>query len=796
MRILLVDDDEIFCELLKANLVEQNYVVDVASDGIEGWDYIEAGNYDLIVLDVMLPKLDGISFCRKLRAKGLQVPVLLLTARGISDDKIVGLDAGADDYAVKSISLPELEARIRALLRRKVNTATPVLMWGDLQLDPSLCEVRYGEILLNLTAKEYGLLELFMQNSQKIHSQTSILSKLWSLEDEPPSPETVRALIKRLRQKLKPVGASDLIETVYGMGYRLNPVFQKAVPSKTNIPIPNSTNTLTETSTPTPNKNVQERLDASEENKLNLLNQIATLKHALQDDIIRAKSEAHKLIGSLSILNLSQASEIAQNIENFLQHQLQEAPLQLEFINNQIEALQGLVQSATQSNILNRHENQNIKPPKQPEAKVMVVDDDKLASRLVRTLLEPWGLQVTILNDTQRLWEELDAVIPDLLVLDVQMPDTNGIELCQIIRSNPRWAWLPILFLTGQRDAETIQNVFAAGGDDYVSKPVVAPELITRIFNRLERARLLREQAETDTLTGLPNRHRSSQDIDKFIHLASQYQQPFCLAVVTLDKLSQINRDYGHRLGDQMLRKLAYILRQELRSEDVVSRWNGAEFIIGMYGINRGEGTDWLAEVLELFQQIEFSTSDIDTYQNDNQNQIFSTFSAGVVQYPEDGKNIQSLYKQAVSVLEQAKKSECRVLSATWQPLKTHPLPVFDVILLHQDSEFARKMIGALEIRGYHSHWIQNGRRAQEMIVNNTSLYGKIILLEDNLPIINGLDLLKEFKRSKVTQRTKLLWLATQSTNVETALNLGCLDYINVPCNVSAFMHRLRQTFL
>lgn len=792
MRILLVDDDDIFSELLKANLVEQNYVVDIAEDGIEGWDYIEAGNYDLIVLDVMLPKLDGISFCRKLRAKGLQVPVLLLTARGISDDKIVGLDAGADDYAVKSISLPELEARIRALLRRKANTATPVLMWGDLQLDPSLCEVRYGDILLNLTAKEYGLLEVFMQNSQKIHSQTSILSKLWSLEDEPPSPETVRALIKRLRQKLKPVGASDLIETVYGMGYRLNPVFHKALPNKTNIPIATSNNTLAE-STPIQNNHVQEKLEVRREDwTLNLLDQITSLKRALQDNIARASEEAHKLIGSLSILNLSQAGEIAYNIDNILQPKLPLAPNQLEFINKQVEVLYTLVQSATQPNISkndNQSLNKNIKPPKQPEAKVMVVDDDKLASRLVRTLLEPWGLQVTILNDPQRLWEELEAVMPDLLVLDVQMPDTNGIELCQIIRNNPRWAWLPILFLTAQRDAETIQSVFAAGGDDYVSKPVVAPELITRIFNRLERARLLREQAETDTLTGLPNRQRSSQDIDKFIHLASQYQQPFSLAVVTLDKLSQINRDYGHRLGDQMLRKLAHVLHHELRSEDIVSRWNGAEFIVGMYGINRGEGTDWLAEVLESFRQIEFSISDIES----NQNKIYNTFSAGVVQYPEDGKNIQSLYKQAVSVLEQAKMPGCRVLSATWQPLKTHPLPVFDVLLLHRNSEFAHQIMGALEIRGYHAYWIQDGQRAQEAIINNPSLYGKIILLEDNLPIINGLDLLKEFKRSKVTQRTKLLWLATQTGDVEKALNLGCFDYINIPCKVSAFMHRLRQ---
>jgi diguanylate cyclase (GGDEF)-like protein len=708
MRILLVDDDKIFSELLKANLIEQNYIVDVAEDGIEGWDYVEIGNYDLIVLDVILPKLDGISFCRKLRAKGSQVPVILLTARGVSDDKIKGLDAGADDYAVKTISLPELEARIRALLRRQGTRATPVLIWGDLQLDPGKCEVRYGEILLNLTAKEYGLLELFMQNSQKIHSQTSILSKLWSLEDEPPSPETLRALIKRLRQKLKPVGADQLIETVYGMGYRLNPVFQKALPSKANNLTPSNT------------------------------------------------------------------SSTANNKEE---------------TTEQIEALNTLVKSASQIHTPNNSGSIKIKPPKQPEAKIIVVDDDKLASRLVQTFLEPWGLQVTVVNDPQKLWEELDAVIPDLLVLDVQMPDTDGIELCQIIRNNTRWAWLPIVFLTGQRDAETIQNVFAAGGDDYVSKPVVAPELVTRIFNRLERTRLLREQAEIDTLTGLPNRHRSSQDIDKFIHLASQYQQPFCLAVVTLDKLSQINIDYGHRLGDQMLRKLASILRQELRNEDIVSRWNGAEFIVGLYGLTRGEGTDWLAEVLELFQNIKFSTSEADT----NQDIINVSFSAGVVQYPEDGKNIQSLYKQAVSALEQAKISGCRVLSCTWQPLKTHPLPLVDVILIHRDSEFARRIKGALEIRGYHAHWIQDGEQALELIVNKPSLYGKMILIEDNLPAISGLNLLKEFKRSKITQRTRLLWLATQSSDVETALNLGCFDYINIPCSISAFMHRLRQ---
>ncbi len=234
MRILFVDDDEIFSGLLKSSLSDRHYIVDSATDGQEGWEFVEAYNYDLIVLDVMLPKLDGISFCRQLRAKGIQALILLLTARDTSNDKIMGLDAGADDYVVKSIPLPELEARIRALLRRKSTSLSALLEWGSLKLDPVKNEGTYSDIKLNLTVKEYSLLELLMRNNDKIHSQSSILNQIWSLEDEVPSGDTLRTLIKRLRQKLKVVGAIDLIETVYGLGYRLNPALQKVVSKRDN----------------------------------------------------------------------------------------------------------------------------------------------------------------------------------------------------------------------------------------------------------------------------------------------------------------------------------------------------------------------------------------------------------------------------------------------------------------------------------------------------------------------------------------------------------------------------------
>lgn len=225
MKILLVEDDDRISDALKEALTDQNYTVDVAIDGEKGWNFIEMGIYDLIVLDVMLPKLNGIQLCQRLRSYGFKMPVLMLTAKDTSTDKVMGLDAGADDYVVKPFDLPELSARIRALLRRGFSTLPPVLEWGKLRLDPNIFQVTYDEKELHLTPKEYGLLELFLRNSNRVLSRSVIIDHLWSFEEDPPSEETVKVHLKDLRKKLKMAGApANLIETVYGLGYRLRPI--------------------------------------------------------------------------------------------------------------------------------------------------------------------------------------------------------------------------------------------------------------------------------------------------------------------------------------------------------------------------------------------------------------------------------------------------------------------------------------------------------------------------------------------------------------------------------------------
>lgn len=277
----------------------------------------------------------------------------------------------------------------------------------------------------------------------------------------------------------------------------------------------------------------------------------------------------------------------------------------------------------------------------------MVVDDDPQILATLQSLLEPWGIKVTTLDESQRFWETLEATQPDLLILDIKMPQVSGIELCQVVRNDSRWGGLPILVLTAYTDADTVNQVFSVGADDFVSKPIIGPELVTRIINRLERIKLLRNLAETDPLTRVSNRYKSTQDLEKFLSKAQYHAQPLCLGILNLDRFKQINDRYGHGTGDAVLRRVGELLLRSLCGEDVVSPWGGDEFVIGMYAMTKHEGQQRLMEVLETLRLEEFTAPD--------HTKFGVTFSAGIAQYPEDGTELQSLYRSADAALYEAK---------------------------------------------------------------------------------------------------------------------------------------------
>lgn len=221
MQILIVEDELKIAHFLKRGLIEESYVVDIASDGEKAIEKFEINTYDFILLDIMIPRIDGVTVCRKVREKDSNIPILMLTARDAVEDKIAGLDAGADDYMTKPFSFAELSARIRALLRRGKKADPTVFSIDNLELNPATRTASRGGKLITLTTREYALLEYFMRNPNKILTKTEILEHVWDYNYDGLS-NIVETYVKYLRKKLQTSNLEkELIHTLRGSGYIL-----------------------------------------------------------------------------------------------------------------------------------------------------------------------------------------------------------------------------------------------------------------------------------------------------------------------------------------------------------------------------------------------------------------------------------------------------------------------------------------------------------------------------------------------------------------------------------------------
>jgi diguanylate cyclase (GGDEF)-like protein len=752
MRILVVDDDEILVEVLQRSLGSQHHIVDIAEDGQTGWDYVQSGEYELILLDVNLPGLDGVSLCAKMREEGYGTPILLMTAKNATQDRILGLDAGADDYLIKPLDLGELNARVRALSRRGEVIPSTVLDVNGLILDPSSCQVSYQHKPIKLTAKEYSLLEIFLRNPARVFSRSQILDKIWTFDD-PPLEESVKAHIKGLRKKLKQVGVVDWIENVYGIGYRLNPPTAEALENKQDTDqsvvasVEQEFNQKLEQMWLKYQDKMIERMQVLQTAIVNLHQ--AQLSPELHHN---AEKAAHKLAGVLGMFSRDTGTAIAREIETLLQeNQVLNLQQQEQFISlvNDLDSLLALnatikVETSSENakllfitldhkfsqelaelgkiqgldwqqvdnldqaktwlptnspymvaidadtvtnqqeylsliteltartpavptlvlsqndNLTNRLQvtragasgfvvkpttptlvwqtiNQLLQRHQSAIASILIVDDDVVFLAAVRSLLEPWGIRVTTLENPLNFWSVLQATNPDLLILDIEMPEINGIELCQALRSDPNWQELPILFLTARQDIKTIEQVFAIGGDDYISKPVVGAELIARINNRLDRSRLLRNLATQDPLTGLKNRPQSSREIEISLQQAQKSQQPFCLALLKMTELQQINLKYGHSIGDRVLMQWGKVIQAAFRGDEITAYWGNGDFIIGIPNLNQTLAQEHLIEVLTILRKQVFTSREGNRFQ--------VTFNCCVAEFPKQGNTLHSLYQ-------------------------------------------------------------------------------------------------------------------------------------------------------
>ena len=770
MRILIIEDDLQLLDIIKTSL-KHRYTVDGAIDGLQGFQLLSTHQYDLVLLDRSITGMDGLEFCRRIRQQGQQVLVMLMSIQSDTGERVAGLDAGADDYLVKPFALSELEARVRALLRRRMVTELPILTWGQLSIEPSRCHVTYDGKPITLTSKEYGILELMIRNQDRIYSQRALLDNLWPAESAARGEETVRTHMKRLRQKLKPVGAGDIIETIYGLGYRLNPALNMPAIETTDtmvdarfaaVELPAGGNLgLSNPSRPVEAVGIpQETLVTRfwEKQADQVLQRIQVLDHSVQalqrnpsDESLRSQiREAgqnilgvmgsvclpthlpalqalgawlpttplntpteiqilHKQLGLLvnmlegliqgqsteqrtidealklgstrdsgerlaelrilvvdtdrewvtqlmsagyrwgiQVVRVGEVEGIRQSIERacpdgIILHELmlhhnrsQMLPL-LEFIQQhcpliplwiitQDEIPEGMLADiARDRQLLSRYQGRGFYPRSLPldhliehmhlqmlqgttrsplpDAKILIVDDDQLMLSLLKGVLEPWGLNITTCSDPTQVMGLIDQDAPDLIVLDFEMPELNGIDLCEQLRQAELTATLPILFLTAYRDSDTIQNIFSAGADDYVSKPVITPEILTRIFNRLERSKRSRQQLEQDALTQCLTMLGTEERFHELSQQAINLRQPLSMAILGVDNLLPLTRTLGIEWGEQCLVKIAEILRAELPIEHRLERWNGSEFVVLLPGLIAASGQLILEQAVHQITQ-------------------------------------------------------------------------------------------------------------------------------------------------------------------------------------------------
>jgi DNA-binding response OmpR family regulator len=223
MRILVVEDEHRIAQSIKQGLEQETYAVDVCYDGQVGLDFATSEDYDIIVLDRMLPSVDGVEICKKLRTEGIHTPVLMLTAKGQVEDRVEGLDAGADDYLVKPFAFEELLARLRALKRRPKKKVEDILRLEDLSLNTQTYEVKRKDRTIKLSQKEFALLEYLLRNAEKTLTKEQIISHVWNY-DADILPNTLEAFIKQLRNKVDREFSTSqqLIKTVRGFGYKIS----------------------------------------------------------------------------------------------------------------------------------------------------------------------------------------------------------------------------------------------------------------------------------------------------------------------------------------------------------------------------------------------------------------------------------------------------------------------------------------------------------------------------------------------------------------------------------------------
>jgi diguanylate cyclase (GGDEF)-like protein len=446
----------------------------------------------------------------------------------------------------------------------------------------------------------------------------------------------------------------------------------------------------------------------------------------------------------------------------------------------------GFLMRSTQANLLLDMIDDRVVRRSAADSTIVAIDDDPLQLALLGALLKETGFDLVTTTDAVELWEVLDESPPAAVLLDLEMPDVDGLVLCRTIRAEPKWHQLPILVLATRTGASTVEAIFAAGADDYLVKPLDATELQARLTSHVERHRLLSTMVGADPLTGVSNRRLSEERLQQLLRLAGRRAEAMSLAIVQVDQFARISRRVGRGTGDTILRGIVGRLSEHLRDDDVIGRWSGVTFVLGLYGAESGQAVKRLQQLVERLAEEPFAgLSGQDTV---------VTFSAGVAEFPVDGTDLTELFGVAERVLQRAKGMPATVCDARSSTEDATGLVRADVVIVDDDEVLAELLVHSFETGGHVVRCLSDGIEAAELLGSGL-LRARVVLLDVGLPGMDGFSLLRLLRDSGVLETTSVVMLTARSATSETltALELGAVDYVSKPFSVPVLMERIDQ---
>jgi PleD family two-component response regulator len=415
----------------------------------------------------------------------------------------------------------------------------------------------------------------------------------------------------------------------------------------------------------------------------------------------------------------------------------------------------------------------------QGRGRILVVDDDIVIRKVVRRVLEQAGYRVVVLESGKEVWKSLVEVNPDLLIFDFMMPEVSGTDICRVVRNEPRWASLPILFLTGSRDSDTVKQVFASGADDFVTKPVVGPELIARIDNRLRRAREIRIQGDQDSLTGMQGRYRAGEVMALLLRLGQRQDLPLAVAMLCVHNTDQIAFGRGLAVCDESLLELIDACQKFLRRPgDQISRWSESTVVVAMFDTTR----EYARERIELIYRA-FAAS---TIAKNEKLQLCSSVAA----FPADGPDFNSLIQRLEVLLDNCLPGKINEVSSNLDRDE------MDIVLVDYNQEQAEMLRNYLRGKGYPVRWLPDIQSVSRLLVGPTAeLSPKVVLLDLDLPFVDGYEYLKKLRGELRSPKTRIVTISENSdpSNVLRAQELGAFDYITKPFPLSIIGQRVER---